>query len=62
MDCEEKVKELSHLQSVKAEESMTGAAKTMNIPFMFQNKLKPGDKCFHCGEDATDIALWGRTY
>jgi prolyl-tRNA synthetase len=44
------------------EEVLTGAAKTLCLPFEPKTPLKEGDKCFHCGKEAKIIALWGRTY
>ena len=43
------------------EEVLTGAAKTLCIPFE-STPLKEGAKCFACGETATVKALWGRSY
>lgn len=40
---------------------LTGAAKTLCIPFN-QPELAEGSKCFACGEPATTTALWGRSY
>jgi len=42
-------------------EPISGAAKTLCIPFE-QPKLESGTKCFHCGEDAKVWCLWGRSY
>lgn len=41
--------------------ALSGAAKTLCIPFA-QEPLLPGTKCFSCGRDATTHALWGRSY
>ena len=43
------------------EEVLTGAAKTLCIPFE-QEPIQEGTKCFHCGSDAKVRALWGRSY
>jgi len=40
---------------------LTGAAKTLCIPFE-QQPLPEGTKCFACGKDAKVKALWGRSY
>lgn len=67
-DCEVEVKERSKEESLKlmeeknAEEALlTGAAKTLCIPFE-QSPLKEGSACFACGKPATTKALWGRSY
>ena len=77
--CEEKVKETSKEESMQAMEEMneeesklTGAAKTLCIPYTMgkqaQKKGKGKDpfknaKCFmNCGKKATVTALWGRSY
>lgn len=42
--------------------ALTGAAKTLCIPFL-QPALPPGTKCFTGnGKDALEFALWGRSY
>lgn len=68
-ECELKVKDRSKEESLKLmaeageeEEVLTGAAKTLCLPFEPRTPLKEGDKCFHCGEEAKIKALWGRTY
>ena len=73
--CEEAAKERSKAESLAAsispdavaEEAMlTGAAKTLCIPFEASGLQKPipaGTKCFTgCGKDAKVRALWGRSY
>jgi len=67
-ECEIKAKDRSKEESLKLieqageeEEVLTGAAKTLCIPFD-QTPLKEGAKCFHCGKDAKTKALWGRSY
>jgi len=42
-------------------EPITGAAKTLCIPFD-QPQLEKDTKCFHCGNVATTWCLWGRSY
>ena len=68
-ECEVKVKNRSKEESLKDmqdagedEESLTGAAKTLCLPFEPRTQLRDGDKCFHCGKEAALMALWGRTY
>lgn len=68
-ECEKKVKDRSKEESLKQmaeageeEEVLTGAAKTLCLPFDPKTPLKDGDKCFHCGKEAKIKALWGRTY
>jgi prolyl-tRNA synthetase len=47
---------------VEASKGLTGAAKTLCIPFE-QPALPPGTKCFTgSGKDAVSWALWGRSY
>ena len=42
--------------------ALSGAAKTLCIPFE-QPPMAPGQKCFcGCGEDAVSYTLWGRSY
>lgn len=71
--CEEAAKErskaesLAAMEAANAEEAMlTGAAKTLCIPFEASGLQKPipaGTKCFTgCGRDAKVRALWGRSY
>lgn len=67
-ECEEQVKEKSKQESLEfsenstsGEEVLTGAAKTLCIPFE-QTPLKQGTKCFNCGKDAKVKTLWGRSY
>jgi prolyl-tRNA synthetase len=67
-ECELKAKDKSKEESLKImeqagedEEVLTGAAKTLCIPFE-QTPLKDGAKCFHCGKDAKVKTLWGRSY
>lgn len=66
---EERVKEKSKDESLKQmqeagedEEVLTGAAKTLCIPFEPIVPLKDGDKCFFTGKPAKVMALWGRSY
>ena len=73
--CEERIKEQSKEESLKAMEDMnedeallTGAAKTLCIPFQM-GKQASGDpeafnnvKCFFCEKPAKVTALWGRSY
>ena len=66
--CEDAVGDRSKEESLKAMEEanedevlLTGAAKTLCIPFE-QTPLDEGAKCFACGKDATTKALWGRSY
>lgn len=66
--CEIAVKERSKEESLKVmqeageeEEVLTGAAKTLCIPFD-QEAIEEGTKCIGCGQDAKIRALWGRTY
>jgi len=42
-------------------EPITGAAKTLCIPFD-QPVLKEGTTCFNCGKSAKVWCLWGRSY
>jgi len=42
-------------------EPLTGAAKSLCIPFE-QPKLEPGTKCFHCGSEAKFYCFFGRSY
>jgi len=68
--CEEQIKERSKEESIAAlkegadqnEELLTGAAKTLCIPFD-QKPIPSGAKCFcGCGQDAKVWAVFGRTY
>mmetsp|Transcript_3564 Transcript_3564/g.2594 ORF Transcript_3564/g.2594 Transcript_3564/m.2594 type:complete len:85 (+) Transcript_3564:1853-2107(+) len=65
--CELTVKEKSKEESLKMaqanedEMQLTGAAKTLCIPFE-QEPLAEGTKCFHCEKPATTRALFGRSY
>ena len=60
--CEETVKKRSAEESKHEEaESLTGAAKTLCMPFE-QDPITAGTKCFHCGISATRRVLWGRSY
>jgi len=68
-ECEVKVKNKSKEESLKVmqeageeEEVLTGAAKTLCLPFEPRTPLKQGDVCFHCGKEAKIKALWGRSY
>lgn len=68
-ECEKGAKDKSKEESLKfmqeageEEEILTGSAKTLCLPFEPKSPLKPGDKCFHCGEEAKIKALWGRSY
>lgn len=67
-ECEKAAKDKSKDESKMAmeqegeiEELLTGAAKTLCIPFE-QEPIAEGTKCFHCGKDAKVRALWGRTF
>lgn len=74
--CEEDVKERSKAESLaladEAEEdaraALSGAAKTLCIPFKEEIKrlgisaLADDAKCFACGSKATALTLWGRSY
>jgi len=42
-------------------EPISGAAKTLCIPFD-QPELEKGTKCFHCDQSAQVWCLWGRSY
>ena len=74
-ECEERIKDQSKEESMKAMEDMnedeallTGSAKTLCIPFRMgrqasgEEKPFEGKKCFKCGADAKVTALWGRSY
>jgi prolyl-tRNA synthetase len=66
-DCEKAAKEKSKQESLQLaeqgeeEEVLTGAAKTLCIPFE-QEPIAEGTKCFACEKHAQVRALWGRTY
>jgi prolyl-tRNA synthetase len=66
-ECEKAAKERSKIESLQLseqgeeEEVLTGAAKTLCIPFE-QEPIEEGTKCFHCEKEAKVRALWGRTY
>lgn len=68
--CEIKIKEQSKEESMQKmleanedESLLTGAAKTLCIPYEIGNQdLKDGEKCFYCGEQAKVTAVWGRSY
>jgi len=48
--------------AAEEEDILTGAAKTLCIPFE-QPELKKDSKCFACDEKTADCwALWGRSY
>ena len=50
------------MYAVEASKGLTGAAKTLCIPFE-QPPMPAGQKCFAgCGHDATAYTLWGRSY
>ena len=57
----ERSKEESLAMQQEGEEVLTGAAKTLCIPFE-QTPLKEGAVCFACGKPAKLKALWGRSY
>jgi prolyl-tRNA synthetase len=65
--CEEEVKKQSGSKKEKVIingeefESLTGAAKTLCIPFE-QPELKEGTKCFACQDKAKVWCYWGRSY
>ena len=67
--CEKDVKKRSALDSQayiestgdSGEDALTGAAKTLNIPYE-QAALPEGTKCFACDNEAKVTALWGRSY
>ena len=64
MNAKEKSKEESlkiMKEAGEEEEVLTGAAKTLCIPFD-QEPIQAGIPCFHCGKPATCRALWGRSY
>jgi prolyl-tRNA synthetase len=65
VECEKDVKKRSGEESKKDEENtgfrLTGAAKTLCIPFD-QPELAEGTKCFACGELAKKWTLFGRSY
>jgi prolyl-tRNA synthetase len=47
---------------VEASKGLTGAAKTLCIPFS-QPAMPPGQVCFcGCGHAASAWTLWGRSY
>ncbi|MES1920219.1 hypothetical protein MHBO_001910, partial [Bonamia ostreae] len=59
-DCEESVKERSHVES--DEKSVpTGSAKSLCVPFA-QKKLPRDIKCFACDRKAVNWTLFGRSY
>ena len=73
--CEERIKDQSKEESMKAMEEMnedetllTGAAKTLCIPYRMgkqangQENAFENVKCFFCPADAKCTALWGRSY
>lgn len=65
-DCEENVKKRSKEESVAQQTDLTfelsGAAKSLCIPFE-QPNLEAGTKCFgECGADAVSWCLFGRSY
>lgn len=64
IECEKAVKERSAADSkalsAQEQEILTGAAKTLNLPF--EQEPCEGEHCFACGEVATKRALWGRSY
>jgi prolyl-tRNA synthetase len=64
IECEKAVKERSAADSkalsAQEQEILTGAAKTLNLPF--DQEPCVGENCFACGEAATKRALWGRSY
>lgn len=47
--------------AVEASKGLTGAAKTLCIPFE-QPPMPEGAKCFCCGQDAQMWVMWGRSY
>jgi prolyl-tRNA synthetase len=65
--CEKEANEKSKQESLQiseqadGEDILTGAAKTLCIPFE-QTPLKENAKCFACGAPAKVKALWGRSY
>lgn len=68
-ECEGRIKDDSAKASqTEGEEVDEGApsmgAKSLCIPFVHQNKLKPGMKCIHpaCNSAATCITMFGRSY
>jgi len=69
-ECEERIKEHSKEVSMKLMEEanegeavLTGAVKTLCIPYELGNQNLPeGTKCFYSGRPAKVTALWGRTY
>ena len=74
-ECEERIKDQSKEESMKAMEEMnedeallTGSAKTLCIPFRMGRQASgeenpfEGKKCFFCDADAKVTALWGRSY
>jgi len=56
---EEKTEE--QLKKEEEFEPLTGAAKSLCIPFE-QPPLADGAKCFHCGNPAKHWCMWGRSY
>lgn len=63
--CEEKVKERSGIETKEgmfdAENSLTGAAKTLCVPLEYE-AIKEGETCFHCQKPAKVRVFWGRSY
>lgn len=62
----EETKRMSEENKIKKEDServaLSGAAKTLCIPFV-QPPIPPGTSCFTgCGKDAIEWTLWGRSY
>ncbi len=64
-ECELAVKKKTREESLKYAEKdptiLTGAVKTLNVPYGSE-PLAEGEKCFMCGKPAACRALWGRTY
>ncbi len=59
---EEKAKAAAETgDEAEAEKKLSGAAKTLCIPFE-QSPLPKGTKCFACDCDARVNAMWGRSY
>ena len=59
--CEENVKKRTGTESVEDNEGLSGAAKTLCIPFD-QPELPETSTCIGCGKKATTWVLWGRSY
>ncbi|CBZ55652.1 putative prolyl-tRNA synthetase [Neospora caninum Liverpool] len=57
----QKLSEIQALEAGDSEQVMTGAMKTLCIPFD-QPPMPEGTKCFYTGKPAKRWALWGRSY